>query len=478
MSATTTFFVDLFILLTCAVVAGEIANRLGQAALVGQLLVGVVLGPSLLGPYLGLTTLSPELSAIEFLGTVFILFMAGLYVVPEDVGRMGWSGALLGVAIFVVPFALLSAVSKLLFPGPSGVLPLFLGLTLSITALPVMGIMLAEFGALDSRIGRLLMNAALINELLAVSVFAVLLRIQSGGTDSVTAVAIAALSVGVFIGTMLSIHLALVALGRTSWWDAARRRAARSLRTKEGGIAILMVCIIGASLFSQYIGLTFVVGAFYAGILVTRETAGARAHQRISGIFDAMTWGLFVPLFFAFVGIQMNLHEVDDVVTLAILAGLVGTAFVTKVGTGYAVARAFGWAPVDARSIGHMVSSRGAVELAMAVILLSDGIFTPKIFTIVAAVGLVTTIVAPIGAGRALRERRPAPTAEWVPPDRSLEQLPTSPLALTEYLAAAAPPPPAGAGAGAPGPGPDSGPPPLPKARSAPKPLDPPEQGR
>jgi len=469
MSATTTFFVDLFILLTCAVVAGEIANRLGQAALVGQLLVGVILGPSLLGPYLGLATLSPELSAIQFLGTVFILFMAGLYIVPEDVGRMGWSNALLGVAIFVIPFALTSAVAKLLFPGPSGVLPLFLGLTLSITALPVMGIMLAEFGVLESRIGRLLMNAALINELLAVSVFAVLLRLQAGGTDSYTAVAIAALSVGVFIGTMLSIHRALIALGRTSWWDGARQRAARSLRTKEAGIAILMICIVGASLFSQYIGLTFVVGAFYAGILVTRESAGTRAHQRISGIFDAITWGLFVPLFFAFVGIQMNLHEVDNVVTLAILGGLIAVALVTKVGTGYTVARAFGWSDVDARAIGHMVSSRGAVELAMAVILLSDGIFSSKIFTIVATVGLVTTIVAPIAAGRAFRARRPEPTAEWSPPVRAAEGLPTSPLPLSDYRGGGTAPAP-----GSPTAAPPSDLPPLPKGKSANRPSEPP----
>jgi Kef-type K+ transport system membrane component KefB len=86
---TTNFLVDLFVLFAGSVLAGEVAVRLGQAALVGQLLVGVVLGPTLMGPYLGLTSLTPELSAIQFLATVFILFMAGLEVVPEDIARMG-----------------------------------------------------------------------------------------------------------------------------------------------------------------------------------------------------------------------------------------------------------------------------------------------------------------------------------------------------------------------------------------------------
>lgn len=471
MSATTTFFIDLFVLLSCAVLAGEVANRLGQAALVGQLLVGIVLGPTLFGSYLGLTALSPELSAVEFLGTVFILFMAGLYIVPEDVGRMGWANALLGVAVFVIPFALTTAVAKLLFPGPSGVLPLFLGLTLSITALPVMGIMLAEFGVLESRVGRLLMNAALINELLAVSVFAVLRRLEAGGTDSVSAIAIAVLSVGVFLGAVLSVHSALVALGRAGWWASARQRAARGLRTKEGGIAILMVCVIGAALFSQYIGLTFVVGAFYAGILVTRDSAGTTAHQRISGIFDAMTWGFFIPLFFAFVGVQMNFRLLDDPVTLAIFAGLVATAVVTKLATGYGVARGFGWTSTDARAIGFMVSSRGAVELAMAVILLSAGVFTTRIFTIVAGVGLITTIIAPIGAAHAFHRQRRAPTAEWTLGGHATDRLPTSPVAFNDLLGP--PPPLPAARTGAPPSFPDA-PPPLPRARAPPPRRDPP----
>jgi Kef-type K+ transport system membrane component KefB len=393
----TTFIVDLFILLSCAVLAGEIATRLGQAALVGQLLVGVILGPTLLGSYLGLTNLSQGLTAIQVLATVFILFMAGLDIVPEQIYRMGFSTVAMGIAVFAVPFGILAVLSRVLFPGLPTLTPLFIGLTLSITALPVMGILLIEFGIAKTRIGNLLISTALVNELTAVTVFAVLLQLQDGSKNGLLAIAVAALSVGVFIGTMLSIHSALRALRGSTWWETARERISDRWRTKEAGFALLMIGMIGASLYSQFMGLTFVVGAFYAGILVTEESAGPKAHEQASRVFDAMTWGFFIPLFFAFVGVDMNLRLLSTPVTVTVFVLLLVAAVLTKVGTGFYVARFFGWPRVDALAIGNLVNSRGAVELAMAVILLQAGVFTAQIFTIVAGIGLVTTFMAPIG---------------------------------------------------------------------------------
>ena len=99
-SFSTQVIVDLTLLLACAVLAGELANRIGQAALVGQLAVGVVLGPSLLGPVIGLTNLPTELTTIQLLATVFILFLAGLQVVPEEIFKMGPRNVAFGVLAF------------------------------------------------------------------------------------------------------------------------------------------------------------------------------------------------------------------------------------------------------------------------------------------------------------------------------------------------------------------------------------------
>ena len=369
----------------------------------------MVLGPSLLAPYTGLSSLGPDLTAIQLLGTVFIVFMAGLYVAPGAIMRMGAGDMALGVAIFVVPFSLTSIVARFMLPHAGGFLPIFLGLTISITALPVMGVMLTEFGFLRERIGTLLMNAALVNELISVSVFAILLRLTEGGiglSRDLTSIALAVLSVAVFLGVVLGLYELLGSLDRTAWWQNARRRAARALRTREAGLALVMICVTVGSLFSQALGLTYLLGAFYAGILVSQGFSGLEAHWAVSRVFDAITWGFFLSLFFAFVGIEMNLHLLDSTTAIVLLVVLSLTAIATKVGTGYSIARLFRWSRSESLFIGNLCSSRGAVELAMAVVLLSDGIFSTSVFTVVVAVGLVTTLIAPIASGRVLARER------------------------------------------------------------------------
>jgi Kef-type K+ transport system membrane component KefB len=397
----TEFIVDLFLLLAGSLFAGELASRLGQPALVGQLLVGVVLGPTILGQYLGLSSLPPEFSSLQFLATVFILFLAGLETAPEEIYRMGPLTALLGVAIFVIPFCGVFLVVTVLLPGGSILKALFIALTLSITALPVMGIMLAQFGLLHRPLGKFLMNAALINELTAVTVFAVLLALFLGKGTGYSAVGMAVLDLVIFLGVMIGIYVGIRLLQRTPIWEQVRDRFARDWRSKGVGFALLMVLLVGASLFSQFLGLTFVVGAFYAGILVTRDTAGASAHRSISTIFDTISWGFFIPLFFAFVGLQMNLRVIGTPTLILVFGVLLVVAVALKVLVGDLAGRLRGWSPADSRAIGFLVSSRGAVELAMAVILLQDGVFDVQLFTIVAAVGLLTTMIAPIGALRA-----------------------------------------------------------------------------
>ncbi len=421
MDPTTLFIVGLFLLVACAVVAGELVSRLGQAALVGQLAVGVILGPTFLGPILGLGSISSELNGLEILATFFVLMTAGLAVTPEQIGATGLSAGLLGVAIFVVPFLSGAAVVRLLYPALAWSTTLFVALTISITALPVLGVMLRELGLLQSRFGTYLLNGALINELAAVTTFSVLLRVVAGGGTAPGAdAAIGAVTVAVFLSSILAVHQALRALRQLRIWDRWVRRVREGWHSREAGFALLMIAGLAAALYSQAIGLTFLVGAFYAGLLVTPESVGAREHRQISRVFDTVTWGFFIPLFFALVGLGMDLRLlVLSAPAFAAFVGLCVFAFGSKVLIGGAVSRSLGWPAGDAAGAGFLVASRGAVELAMAVLLLSDGIFNATLFTIVAGVGLVTTLLAPIGAKPFLRgvgERGRSPSDERLRP--------------------------------------------------------------
>jgi len=399
MDTTTEFLVALFLLISLAILVGELVSRFGIPALVGQILVGVVLGPSLLGNALGLTSISSEFTGIQFLATFFILIMAGLAVTPAQIRATGPSAAALGIAIFVVPFAVGVGIVRALFPGIAVDTTLFVSLTISITALPVLGIMLREFDLADTRFGAFLMNGAVVNELAAVTTFAVLLRLESGTGNLWFDIGTAVGTVALFLTTILAIHMGLQSLRQLHVWDRWVDRFRLTWRSREAGFGFLMMAGLGAALYSQFLGLTFIVGAFYAGLLVTPESAGRAGHRTISLVFNAITWGFFIPLFFALVGFGMNFTTLSFAdYSIFALSALILYAFFSKVFVGAAFARALGWSGDESLCTGMLVSSRGAVELAMAVILLEQGFFTVHIYTIVAAVGLFTTMFAPIGA--------------------------------------------------------------------------------
>ena len=274
MDTTTEFIVALFLLIGLAILVGELASRLGVPALVGQILVGVVLGPSVLGNALGFTSVpSSEFTGIQFLATFFILMMAGLAVTPAQIRATGPSAAALGIAIFAIPFAVGVAVVRLLYPTLAVDTSLFIALCVSITALPVLGIMLREFGLADSRFGAFLMNAAVVNELAAVTTFAILLRLESGTGNLAFDIATAVATVGLFLTTILAIHMGLQSLRQLHVWDRWVDRFRLTWRSREAGFGFLMIAGLGAALYSQFLGLTFIVGAFYAGLLVTPEKA-------------------------------------------------------------------------------------------------------------------------------------------------------------------------------------------------------------
>lgn len=395
----TEFLVSLFLLLGCALLAGELTLRLGQLALVGQLIVGVVLGPTLLGPYIGLSTVSPELSAVQLLATFFLLLLAGLEMSPAEVLRMPTSTILLGLCIFVLPFVVTLPVALLVYPGVGTLTALFVAVTLTITALPVMAVMVQELGLVGREMGNVLMGAALVNELVAVTVFAVLLQIYDAGSHvSYLSFAIAIGSTALFLALVFGVYFLLRYARSRGSWTTATDRFSRTVRTREAGFALIMVLSLGAALLSQYLGLTFVIGAFYAGILVTPESVGTKTFESVRSVLYVVMWGLFLPLFFVITGLQTDVRLLlTGPAGIAFLALLV-VAMASKIGIGAGFTRLQGWKGPDSVALGFLVNSRGAMNVAMAVILLTDGILNTFWFTVVVSVGLVCTIVAPVGA--------------------------------------------------------------------------------
>ncbi|MCI4320147.1 MAG: cation:proton antiporter [Thermoplasmata archaeon] len=402
LSDQTEFIVSLVVLLGTSLLAGEIALRLGQAALVGQLLAGILLGPYLLGPFYGLTVatgVSASLTAVQFLATFFLLFLAGMEMGPDDIYGMKLGTFLTGLAVFLVPFGATLVVGFFVLPGTSLLLLLFVAATLSVTALPILAVMLGEFGLVGRPLGRLAMTVALVNELAAVTVFALLLQVyKAGGHPTGPSLAIAIGSITLFLAVVLIAHQVLAILQSRAGWNAFTLKVGTTLRSRQAGFAILMVLAMGAALFSQALGLTFLIGAFYAGILVTPASVGEASYKSVRSILAVVCWGFFIPLFLAITGLQVDLTVFLSIAGLSTLLALFAVAALAKVGAGASATLVQGWSAPDALAFGFMVNSRGAVGIAMAVILLGAGVFSSQLFTVVVAVGIATTILAPLGA--------------------------------------------------------------------------------
>jgi Kef-type K+ transport system membrane component KefB len=400
------FFVGLLVLLAASVLAGELSLRFGQVTMVGQVLVGVLVGPYTVGAidstfHVGLVPVDPTaawVTPVSQIALFFILFLAGLELTPEDIRSAGRAALLLGSAGFVVPFLALSAAVGLIYPNLPTVIRLFVATVLSVEALPVVAIILAELGLLKSRIGRWVIASSIVALFLTMSVFGILSGVYTDAASAVavplaTIVEIAIVQLALFLSIILTIHFVLQLIPPVL---ARATRLLSAWRTREASFAFLMILALAAGLLSTDLGLTFLPGVFFAGLLLSSGRAGPRFHADVQRILNAVCWGFFIPLYFALVGVNLDLPGL--VANAGPLLALFGIAVVAKLGITVPVARRLGANRTDALTIGFLANSRGAVELALASILLASGIIDRSLFSVIALVGILTTLLAPIGA--------------------------------------------------------------------------------
>ena len=385
--ATEQLFVSIIIILVAARILGEIFQRIRQPPLVGELLAGVIIGPSLLG----LVVPSADLTVLSDLAVFFLMFLAGLEMDPREIRRAGESAIVISVIAFFVPLVAGTSVS-LLF-GLALVQSLFMGLLLSITAVPVSAIVLMQFGVLNTKLGSTVITAAVVNDILSLIMLSIILQITAGNDQlGLGSLVISGIKIAAFLG---GIFLFDVLFRKTQGWLPSRIEPLfRKLQTKEAAFGILFITTIAISLIAQNIGLHFVIGTFFSGLIVYKEMIGRQNFSRIYDTISAITFGFFAPIFFALIGIEFNVQSLVSAIPL--LIALLGVAIMTKIAAGYTGAKLVGFSKDISLAIGFLMNGRGMVELVIATIGFSAGIIDLTLFSLAVAIGLVTSILAPI----------------------------------------------------------------------------------
>ncbi len=386
---------SLGILLAAAKVLGELARRLRQPAVLGELMAGVLLGPTVLGvlapgvngflfPQEGPAALA--LNVIANVAVTLFLMVAGLEVDLSNIWRRGWTGLKIGMAGICLPFVAGYVAARefpALFSLPDGVNPtlfaLFLAIAMSISALPVIVKTLRDLNLYRTDFGMVVVSAAIFNDLVGWIIFAVILGMIDNTADlggGITRTVGMALGFVLFVFTLgrKLIHKLLPYVQAYTWWPGG-----------EIGFVIIL-SLLGAA-FTEWIGIHAIFGAFFIGMAV-----GDSLHlrHRTRYILDQFVSSVFSPLFFASIGLGVDFVAHFDgslvllVLSLACLCKLLGGTLGAK------------WGGMDNReslAVGFAMNSRGAMEIILGLLALGRGIITQELFVALVITAILTSMM-------------------------------------------------------------------------------------
>ncbi len=364
---------DLFLILLAAKAGDELFKRLGQPTLIGEILAGVVVGPAVLG----IVEPSEVIDVFAELGVVFILFWVGLETRLHELLGVGRSAARVGVLGVVLPFVGGYAIA--LGRGEDTATALFFAAALVATSVGITSAVLIGLGALETRSGRTILGAAVVDDILAMLVVAVASAVAVGGGTSVVEL--------VVVGAMATAFVAFFALGGTR----VMRRYPRILaapRFSESPLLPAVILCLGLAALSAEIGLAAIIGAFLAGMMVAETKEQVPVEEEVAPLY-----ALFAPFFFVSIGLQLDLGTYASASLLGTVALVTAVAVVTKAVGAYAGAR--GLARPEALFVAAGMVPRGEVGIIVAGIGIEAGALGDEAFAIIVGMALVTTVIVP-----------------------------------------------------------------------------------
>jgi Kef-type K+ transport system membrane component KefB len=393
------------VILVVSRTAGMLFKRIGQPQVIGEMVAGILLGPSLLGwaaPALS-NMLFPAaslgyLNALSQIGLVLFMFGVGVALDPKELKEHGHSAILISHASIVVPFCLGSALALLLYGrlSNSGIafssFALFMGAAMSITAFPVLARILTERDLLRTRMGTLSISCAAVDDITGWCILAyivVLIRSDKAAHPLWMTVGGAVL----YVLVMYFVVRPLLRRFEQHFQSAGR--------LTDNAMSLMVVLVLASALATEWLGIHLVFGAFLVGALMPKSPEFV---QNLRHKIESIAVVVLLPLFFAYSGLRTNIAMVHGTLWLFVLL-VVAVAIAGKFGGSMFAARMAGIPWRDAASLGVLMNTRGLMELIALNIGLDIGVISPTVFTIMVLMALVTTFMT-------------SPLLEWVYPTR------------------------------------------------------------
>ena len=372
----------LAILLLSAKAFGYLSTKLNQPSVLGELIIGIILGPSLLNifniSFLNYEELPMFINEFAEIGVLLLMFIAGLELHLSDLAKNKAASAYAGIFGVVVPVLLGFLVGEMFSMDREQ--SLFLGLTLGATSVSISAQTLIELRMLRSRVGFGLLGAAVFDDMLVILLLSGFIALHLGGSIN---------EILMVVGKMIVFLSASLAFG---YWILPKiTKKIQKLPITQGSITLALVIIFVYGVSAEILGgMAAITGSFIAGLMYARTTE----KNEIERGLRSLAYGLFVPIFFINIGLHIDIHDMGisslwillAVSAVAILGKIIGSGLGARLGK-------FGWK--ESLQLGVGMVSRGEVGLIVATVGLQENLLNPDLYSAIVGMVLITTLITP-----------------------------------------------------------------------------------
>jgi Kef-type K+ transport system membrane component KefB len=372
----------IIILLLAAKTFGYLSTRLGQPSVLGELLIGIILGPSLLNifniSFLNYEELPIFINEFAEIGVLLLMFLAGLELDLSDLAKTKSASAFAGIFGVIVPIFLGFLVGKMFLMETKH--SIFLGLTLGATSVSISAQTLIELKLLRSKVGFGLLGAAVFDDMLVILLLSGFIALNIGG--EFLEILIVLVKMIVFLS--LSIAFGIFLLPKVT-------KAIQKLPIAQGSITLAIIILLAYGVSAEVLGgMAAITGSFIAGLMYARTS---EKHEIERGL-RSLSYGLFVPIFFINIGLHVDIHDMSlssiyillAITVVAILGKILGAGLGAKLGK-------FSWK--ESLQLGIGMVSRGEVGLIVATVGLQANLLLPDLYSSIVGMVLITTLITP-----------------------------------------------------------------------------------
>lgn len=393
------FFTNLLILLVVAKVFGEIFERFKQPAMIGEIIAGIIVGPSLLN----IVHRTEDIKVISELGIFLLVIIAGLEINLDDILKsLKGRNIIISLMAFFVP--ILSGIAVGYYFNKDIMTTVFIGLCVAITALPVSIRILMDLGKINSYIGQKIISVAIFDDVIALTILGLILNINDSEmtlSNVVKNASISLLKLTIFVVILFAAYYLIKKLSnRENYFERQLNKLLLLLKGKESLYAIFFVFVLTFSTITESLGLHFIIGAFFAAMLISENLVGKKHLDSFHKTTNGLAMGFLAPIFFAGIGLEFNVTSIQNI---GLLLTVIAVSYFSKIFGGYFGGRMAGLDSKNSLTLGIGLNARGIMELVIANIAYKAGLINAEVFSILVIMGVLTTLSTPIMLKRSFK---------------------------------------------------------------------------